>query len=478
MSSVYDAGSRGSKGDGLRNSMRKASRAAERAVGSVGASDLLSEGGEANRESSEGPHTWPKVKGSTVDEEQEEPDAAYASAAVFEDVTLQSGGVDGLVTQEADRKGYMFKKGKNKRDEFKKRWFELRGGQLAYFDEVGGQFKGAIDVASDECKQVRVSEADGASQFEIEIVFPDRVYRLECENTDERRSWISTLQEARQGEAAAKLRRSMAGEDPPESAMAGGSLTEATFFGTGSGAASKIKAKTLAAEKMAAVGKQRSGGKWSRPDHDGWLIKMGEKRKNWKKRWFELRGDTLTYYVEPAGEQKGVLDLRSQQIQRIRISESDETEKFELEIVCIDRTYRLACDVAEDRRDWIQELHRARSGEEKLRDNGRVGLDEGEFLDGGSGLLDDAYGVPQPAAEGEEEEDESLDPDYCSWMAKKGAKRGFKGSGWKKRWFELRGSKLEYFVDEGDEKKGEIVLSLSECEAVRVVRSQAIPVIM
>ena len=83
-----------------------------------------------------------------------------------------------------------------------------------------------------------------------------------------------------------------------------------------------------------------------------------------------------------------------------------------------------------------------------MRDNGRVGLDEGEFLDGGSGMLDEAYDVSHPPEEAEEDED-SLEPDYCSWMAKKGAKRGFKGSGWKKRWFELRGSKLEYFVDEG-----------------------------
>ena len=460
--SVYDVAATG-KGDGLRSSMRKATRAVEKAVGAVGASDLLSEGEAAGE--SEGPHTWPKVKGAAIEEDEEEESAAYVTAAVFEDVTLQSGGMDGLVAKEADRKGYMFKKGKNKRDEFKKRWFELRGGKLSYFAENGGQFKGVIDVASDDCKQVRVSEADGASQFEIEIVCAERTYRLETRDTDERRAWISALQDARHGEAAAKLRRSMAGEDPPESAMEEGSLSETSYFGDGSGAAAKLKAKR---EVEAKRKEKTQADKWTRPDHDGWLVKLGEKRKSWKKRWFELRGPMLSYYVEPAGEEKGHLDLRHAAVQQIRISESVESEKFELEIVCVDRTYRLACAVAEDRKEWIEELHRARAGEEKVRNAGRAGLSDGEeFLDGGSGVLDEAY-TTQP----EEEPVYSEDPDHCSWMAKKGARRGFSGSAWKKRWFELRGAKLEYFVDEGDDKKGEILLNSSECEAIRVSQAK------
>ena len=35
--------------------------------------------------------------------------------------------------QKVDLKGWMFKKGARKTDGFKKRWFELRGSQLAYF---------------------------------------------------------------------------------------------------------------------------------------------------------------------------------------------------------------------------------------------------------------------------------------------------------------------------------------------------------
>jgi len=221
--------------------------------------DLLS--GEGARkvaagEEETGPRTWPKAKGAAAASEEDE-------TSVFEDVTLQDGGAAvlraaGLAAVlraaglEADRKGYMFKKGKRKHDEFKKRWFELRGGQLAWFEDAGGKYKGEIDMASDECKQVRVSEAEGASQFEVEIVFGPRTYRLETENTDERRAWIHALQDARQGAAAAKLRQSQAGEDPPPTATEDGSLTDSTFFGAGSGAKSKLKLKRAVAATVVA----------------------------------------------------------------------------------------------------------------------------------------------------------------------------------------------------------------------------------
>ena len=240
-------------GKGVRRSFN---RAAGKAKGATGTSDLLS--GEGARkvaagEGETGPHTWPKVKGAAAASEEDET-SSYVAAAVFEDVTLQDGGAAGLAgsTQEADRKGYMFKKGKRKHDEFKKRWFELRGGQLAWFEDAGGKYKGEIDMASDECKQVRVSEAEGASQFEVEIVFGPRTYRLETENTDERRAWIHALQDARQGAAAAKLRQSQAGEDPPPTATEDGSLTDSTFFGAGSGAKSKLKLKRAVAATVVA----------------------------------------------------------------------------------------------------------------------------------------------------------------------------------------------------------------------------------
>ena len=82
-----------------------------------------------------------------------------------------------------------------------------------------------------------------ADHDEVEIVFGPRTYRLETENTDERRAWIHALQDARQGAAAAKLRQSQAGEDPPPTATEDGSLTDSTFFGAGSGAKSKLKLK-------------------------------------------------------------------------------------------------------------------------------------------------------------------------------------------------------------------------------------------
>ena len=52
--------------------------------------------------------------------------------------------------------------------------------------------------------------------------------------------------------AAAKLRQSQAGEDPPPTATEDGSLTESTFFGAGSGAKSKLKLKRAVAATVVA----------------------------------------------------------------------------------------------------------------------------------------------------------------------------------------------------------------------------------
>ena len=109
--SVYEAGASASKGDALRSSMRKATRTMEKVVGTVGTSDLLDEGGEAATES-EGPHTWPKVKGGVSEGLEEEENTGYVTAAVFEDVTLQSGGMDGLVTRRQTAKATCSKRAK------------------------------------------------------------------------------------------------------------------------------------------------------------------------------------------------------------------------------------------------------------------------------------------------------------------------------------------------------------------------------
>jgi hypothetical protein len=102
-----------------------------------------------------------------------------------------------------DFQGWLGKKGKLNTS-VKRRWFELRGSRLQYFEQpvqkgsrVARMMKGEIQLLSAECTQIRPSEESGAPQ--IEILMTGRVYRLLCENRDERRQWLEELHRARSG---------------------------------------------------------------------------------------------------------------------------------------------------------------------------------------------------------------------------------------------------------------------------------------
>jgi hypothetical protein len=81
---------------------------------------------------------------------------------------------------------------------------------------------------------------------------------------------------------------------------------------------------------------------------EGWLSKRGDRGliKSWKRRWFTLSGDTLTYYVEPPAEgkiaeKKGEIALAG----CLKVRPGGGKEKpFELELVYDARVYRLAAD--------------------------------------------------------------------------------------------------------------------------------------
>ena len=72
--------------------------------------------------------------------------------------------------------------------------FEARGPFLAYFDKEGGKLKGDIPLAA--AIAVQESTAEDAKAFELEIKLPDRVYRLNCPDADERKEWIVALLDA------------------------------------------------------------------------------------------------------------------------------------------------------------------------------------------------------------------------------------------------------------------------------------------
>ncbi|EFC41881.1 predicted protein [Naegleria gruberi] len=59
-------------------------------------------------------------------------------------------------------------------------------------------------------------------------------------------------------------------------------------------------------------------------DKEGWLVKEGRFRKNWKKRWFVLSSNTLSYYTAKKNKLKGKIVLDGTQIIRFAKSRTDD----------------------------------------------------------------------------------------------------------------------------------------------------------
>jgi hypothetical protein len=86
--------------------------------------------------------------------------------------------------------GWMDKQGGVRRA-WRNRYFELRGDIMFYRDDVGGKIKGVVDLA--EAVDVRPSQEVGRRQWEMEIVLPQRQFRLECETQEDLARWLRAL---------------------------------------------------------------------------------------------------------------------------------------------------------------------------------------------------------------------------------------------------------------------------------------------
>ncbi|OHT14359.1 AGC family protein kinase [Tritrichomonas foetus] len=88
----------------------------------------------------------------------------------------------------------------------------------------------------------------------------------------------------------------------------------------------------------------------------GWMTKQGGVVKNWKKRWFVLRGKELAYYEKPDKKESGVIDLTKAK----EITTAPETKKkCALKIVTSGRTYYCYTDTQNDCDSWIKDLNLA-----------------------------------------------------------------------------------------------------------------------
>ena len=92
----------------------------------------------------------------------------------------------------------MLKKGEQWGSSWKSRFFRLEGDKLRYYasrEDSAAHAKGEIDISKGPTVRFSDEKASGG-QVEIEIVTPDRTYRLRCHSMQEAHHWISGLRQA------------------------------------------------------------------------------------------------------------------------------------------------------------------------------------------------------------------------------------------------------------------------------------------
>jgi len=94
--------------------------------------------------------------------------------------------------------------------------------------------------------------------------------------------------------------------------------------------------------------------------HEGWLVKQGIIRKNWKKRWFVVHHDyRITYAEKEGGEPKGTLTLKGYRIRKFKPKEGEEKNPT---IHCFHerkRNWYFQCDGEKDFNEWKNVLEEA-----------------------------------------------------------------------------------------------------------------------
>eukprot|EP00051_Salpingoeca_urceolata_P015557 m.202136 g.202136 ORF g.202136 m.202136 type:complete len:513 (-) comp18435_c0_seq1:264-1802(-) len=103
--------------------------------------------------------------------------------------------------------------------------------------------------------------------------------------------------------------------------------------------------------------------------HSGWLTKQGGRYKSWKRRWFVMRGNQMSYYKDPTDRKPlGVITLMAREVKIIpEDDESGPRRKFCFEVRGTgQRTFVCCAASQEEMEKWIevmrQTLHGARGG--------------------------------------------------------------------------------------------------------------------
>ncbi|KAI8601198.1 hypothetical protein EDD21DRAFT_290429, partial [Dissophora ornata] len=211
---------------------------------------------------------------------------------------------------------------------WKKKWFVLRTSKLAYYKDSKEYVLLRIIDIRDIHKAAEVVVKNRAGVFVI--LTPKRTFTVQAESVAEMEEWIEAINQA-------KVQYELASSSDMGSSSYSGSTPQMEF--PSSAPSTSAAAAALAASKKPELVKQGSGtflpprkqnqsplslsdpglltstggssdtaanapgsglvtGEQleSKVVRQGFLLKLGKRSKTWRKKWFVLRGDKLTYY--------------------------------------------------------------------------------------------------------------------------------------------------------------------------------------
>lgn len=95
----------------------------------------------------------------------------------------------------------------------------------------------------------------------------------------------------------------------------------------------------------------------SSPNFEGWLTKQSAWLKDWRRRYFLLKGSKLYFAKSPSQAPHGVIDLS--QCMTVKSAELKAGKKHAIEVSTLDTTFFMYADSEKEKDDWIGAIGRA-----------------------------------------------------------------------------------------------------------------------
>lgn len=240
------------------------------------------------------------------------------------------------ITRHASKEGWLTKQGGSVKT-WHRRWCRIAGRHLYYYrTNEESNPSGVVDLEG-----ARVYTAMKAEkEFCFELWTPNRTYYFVADEEGDRNAWVESL----------KNHISTA-IDTTKSLSSMGTQSLSSFVPSPSSSPGVVRASS---PNISASG---------RPIlyREGFLTKRGQTIQSWKRRWFVLSENKLSYYAS----QRDPSPLGVIMLDYCTVTDGDEKElgkKFSFELFTPDRTFYFAADSEQDLADWMSVL---RSGDNK-----------------------------------------------------------------------------------------------------------------